>query len=309
MGWELGKSIALREAVDEYLIACQAGGLSRATLSAYRYGLIGFRDYFPGEMLLAAVSASDIRRWLAALMGRQSARGKAVSASTVEQCYRSVHTFFVWCVANRLLEADPMAGVRKPKVGREVPNFLSVEEMGRFRDQLLNSRFPERNLAVGMVFLDCGARRKEVAGLAMHDLDLGAGVLTIRRGKGGKGRRVPLSPSTIHALRCWIALRPARLAQSLFGMSGMAIYLMVTRSAARAGVKVSVHGLRHTFATHYDGPLDDLQKILGHASVETTITIYRHRLEAGLVAHHAERSPVGQLARGQQLRLTLPDER
>ncbi|MCC6192235.1 MAG: tyrosine-type recombinase/integrase [Anaerolineales bacterium] len=198
-----------------------------------------------------------------------------------------------------------MAGVRKPKVDQEVPHFLSVAEMQRFRDALLTSLLPVRNLAVGLVFLDCGARRGEVASAAVADLDITTGVLTIRRGKGGKGRRVPLTSTTIYALRCWLAVRPASLGRSLFGMTGIAIYRMVRSAAHRAGVEVSVHGLRHTFATYYDGPLDDLQKILGHANVETTITIYRHRLDEELIRDHAQRSPLAQLARGRQLGLDL----
>lgn len=305
----MATDLKLGEVVREYLVACRAGGLSKATLTAYSYGLDRLVEHAGAELALAAVTASGLRAWLAGLADAKSARGRPMSEATVEQCYRSVHTFFVWCVTNRYLEAGPMAGVRKPKVNRAVPNFLSLVEMGRLRDALAAGSYGPRNLAVGLVFMDCGARRKEVASLAVHDLDLAEGVLTIRRGKGGKGRSVPLSPSTIFVLRCWLALRPASQGGSLFGMTGMAIYLMVVRAARRAGVAVSVHGLRHTFATHYDGPLDDLQKILGHASVETTIMLYRHKLEAELIRDHAQRSPVGHLGQERQMRLDLPEKR
>lgn len=302
------EAVELGAAVADYLTACRAGGLAPGTIGAYRYGLERLVEQLGAQTAVAGVTAGQLRAWLAGLADTESVKhkGKHLSEATVEQCYRSAHTFFVWCVKNSVLAADPMAGVRKPKVNRGVPNFLSVEEMQRLVGALSSSLYAPRNLAVGMVFLDCGARRKEVADLALHDLDIAAGVLTIRRGKGGKGRRVPLSPSTIFALRCWLAVRPAALGQSLFGMTGIAIYLMLGRAAKRAGVAVSVHGLRHTFATHYDGPLDDLQKILGHASVETTITIYRHKLDTELVKRHAERSPAAQLSGLRQMKLGFP---
>jgi len=295
-------AMMLGAAVADYLVSCQAGGLAAGTVAAYRYALARMCDGL-GDVELSAVGARDLRTWLASVWQiRARYSGELLSPSTVQLCYRAVKTFFVWCVSGGLLSADPMAGVRRPRVPDPDRRHLLAGDLAGLLDAAACGQRPERDIAVLLVMLDAGLRRAEVCALDERDLDLEAHRLTVRQGKGGKRRTVPLSAGTVYALRVWMVARPVK-GPRLFGLTGSGLYQMVKRSALRAGLDISPHGLRHTFASLYAGPLDDLQKILGHASIETTLSIYRHKLDAELLALHADRSPVGHLANGQQMRL------
>lgn len=221
------------------------------------------------------------------------------SANTQHQQYRTIRTFTRWAHAHGLVRADPMAGVPAPPLPRPVPRHMRRDDIPRLLAGALMSDDPDRNYAIVMLFLDTGIRRAELVNLVPNDLDLPARLVTIRRGKGGGGRQVPVSQAGAAALRDWLQLRPPDL-PTLFGLCGDNIGQMVHRCCERAGVPhVSPHHLRHTFATYYAGDIYDLQRILGHADVSTTAMIYAHRDAASLAAVHDQRSPVGQVVRAQ----------
>ena len=133
----------------------------------------------------------------------------------------------------------------------------------------------------------CGLRRAEVVGLEVSDVDLRSRWLRVRRGKGGKGRSVPLVPEAAEAVGDWLELRPEVDHGALFvgihgerlNVGGMA---KVFRDVAdRAGVDregVTLHTLRHTFASlllQEGCDLIAIQELLGHADLSST-AIYLH---------------------------------
>ncbi|MGA2111770.1 MAG: tyrosine-type recombinase/integrase [Anaerolineales bacterium] len=152
-----------------------------------------------------------------------------------------------------------------------------------------------RDAAVIAVLYACGLRRSEVHGLDLADVDLTAGSLTVRRGKGRKDRSVPIASGGISALRDWITVRGS-LPGPLFGpidkggkvsaerMSSQAIYNLLQKRAAQAAVtNLSPHDFRRSMISHLLDAGADLvvvSRLAGHASVTTTSRYDRRGEEA-----------------------------
>lgn len=130
----------------------------------------------------------------------------------------------------------------------------------------------------------------ELCALTAGDVDQVRGLVWVRAGKGNKARAVPCTLCSR-----LLALSPAGAASSVFGLTGWGVYCLFSRLSARAGVRISPHQLRHYFATHYDGDIQDIQIILGHADIATTARVYRHRLVDHLLPLHLARSPLKRL--------------
>ena len=124
---------------------------------------------------------------------------------------------------------------------------------------------------------------EEVVNLEVGDLDLPRRRLMVRQGKGGKDRRVYLSPDGVAALEAYLRQRGDLPCACLFlvqkgvykgqGLSVRGVQKRLEYYARLTGVEVSAHRLRHTFATNLlEGGADivTVQELLGHASVTTT---------------------------------------
>ena len=126
----------------------------------------------------------------------------------------------------------------------------------------------------------CGLRASEVLALRVSDIDSSRMLLWVRRGKGNKDRGVPLSPALLEALRAhWQRLRPTTWlfpGQTPSGQRSLgALQRVIRRAVVAAGFtkKVSLHTLRHSYATHLlEGGVDllTIQRLLGHRDLQTT---------------------------------------
>jgi integrase/recombinase XerD len=172
-----------------------------------------------------------------------------------------------------------------------------------------------------------GMRRSELVHLQLGDVDLGAGTVFVRQGKGRRDRYIPMGASAAHWLKRYCAeVRPmiaGHVASSVAGVNGAApstswvLFLtdygepfengrlsdMVARHLRRIGVEHgSCHALRHACATHMleaGAELRFIQVLLGHAELSTT-QIYTHVAIGKLVEVHAATHPGARLAHGAQ---------
>jgi integrase/recombinase XerD len=165
-----------------------------------------------------------------------------------------------------------------------------------------------RDRCILEVLYSCGLRRSEVTKLDVEDLDLARSVLTVRKGKGGKSRTVPLGERAVYWLgryletarpRLEIELNKRALFTSGYGTRLNPAYLgnWVRRTVDRAGIEKagSCHLLRHTCATqmHDNGAgIRSIQVLLGHARLDTT-QIYTEVSIAKLQEVHARPHPHG----------------
>ena len=279
---------------------------SRHTTSAYTLDIEQFVAFaWEGEgppFNWRAVDRFQARRFLMEFQRCGSA------PATTGRKLASLRSFFKYMERESLITANPFTGLRAPKQPRNLPNVLSVAEIGRLltapvkvfdRVQATEETSPEplaeyfalRDQAILEVLYSTGARVSEAAGLTEKDMDLLSGFVTVR-GKGKKERLCPLGGPASRALRAalaradvlWGGSRPA--AKPLFRnkrgepISTRSIERMMKKYLAEAGLssEYSPHALRHSFATHLldaGADLRSVQELLGHASLSTT-QIYTH---------------------------------
>ena len=180
--------------------------------------------------------------------------------------------------------------------GETVPTGRAITsgELTALLDGCANDPKPAgaRDGAIIAVLYSCGLRRAELVGLDLADYDQDAGTLTVKAGKGGKQRSVPVVNGAAEALGDWLTTRDSdddALFVSLKGprkggrLSTQAIYNMLKKRTGQAGVKdVSPHDFRRTVVGDLlDAGADivTVQKLLGHEDVATTAR-YDRRPEA-----------------------------
>jgi integrase/recombinase XerD len=159
---------------------------------------------------------------------------------------------------------------------RSLPAVLSRAEVAQL---LALVPQPIERLILQTIYA-CGLRVSEVLGLRVGDIDSSRMLLWVRHGKGGKDRGVPLSPALLEALRAhWKRLRPTTWlfpGRTPTGQRSLGALQRVCRRAVRAAgftKKVSLHTLRHSYATHLlEAGVDllTIQRLLGHRDLQTT---------------------------------------
>lgn len=164
---------------------------------------------------------------------------------------------------------------------KTLPVVLSRKEVARLLRALEN----RRHRTMLMAAYGCGLRRSEVLNLRVRDIDSRRMVVRVCSGKGRKDRYVPLPSALLKALRvCWLEYRPVDYFFPGQGgsepMRPRTLSKICTnaRAKARLAKSVTMHTLRHCFATHHleaGTDLRTLQMILGHNSLRTT-SIYLH---------------------------------
>jgi integrase/recombinase XerD len=191
-----------------------------------------------------------------------------------------------------------MEGVVCPKQEKKLPVILSPAEVTRFFEVITSLK----HRAILMTAYAAGLRVSEVAALRVDDIDSQRMVLRVNQGKGRKDRYVMLSPRLLEILRTyWKAARPT---EYLFPgnkpgkpITTRTVHLACrdAREASGLGKHVTVHTLRHSFATHLlEGGtnLRTIQILLGHRNLGTT-ALYTHVSPATL---EATQSPLDRLA-------------
>jgi len=186
----------------------------------------------------------------------------------------------------KLLTDNPVQDLDAPRPKRSLPRYLTLEESQRLL-QSVDGMHKERDYCILCIFLNCGLRISEIAGMNLSDVR--SDHLRVL-GKGNKERVVYLNDATAEAINNYLAIRKTTAAvdrNALFLSSRRtritreAIHAMVKKSLLRAGLdseKYSAHKLRHTAATlmlSHGVDVRTLQEILGHESLNTT-QIYTH---------------------------------
>jgi integrase/recombinase XerD len=264
-------------------------GLSENTLAAYRRDLRRYIAFLDRRRVRRpdAVEEATIRSFVASLSAStHGPEGKPYRAASVARALSAVRSFHRFLLREGITERDPAAVVPQPRLPRSLPRPLPVEEVRRLLEA------PDEDSATGLrdraimeLLYGSGLRISELTGLDVDDVDLEEGSLRVL-GKGGKEREVPLGSFGRDAVGTYLTRgRPAlatgdgRGALFLNARGGRLSRQSCARSLGRyvrqAGIerRVTLHTLRHSFATHLlEGGADVrvVQELLGHASVTTT---------------------------------------
>jgi site-specific recombinase XerD len=174
-----------------------------------------------------------------------------------------------------------------------LPRPVQAENLDKFFAVITHPR----DLAMFLIMLRCGLRIAEVAGLRLTDLYLEEPrPRMVARGKGSRERSTYLSPQAEGALRAYLKQRPLAASDFVFlsyqlnGLSTTAIHDRLILYRKQAGIEITAHRLRHTFANDLlsaDVPVTTIQKLLGHRWLETTqiyVTANDKRVQADYYA-------------------------
>jgi integrase/recombinase XerC len=245
-----------------------------------------------GDWTWQGVDRLAMRGFLGHLARRNlSKRSMARTLSGVRSFYRYLHR-------SEVVETNPARAVGAPRQEKHLPAYLDraqidlLFQMAEVR--AWEGRFVDvRNLAILELFYSTGMRLSELQGMSRGELDMVTQQAKVR-GKGRKERIIPVGNHAILALRNYEAKRDELLRS--VGRQGDRSAVFLSRNGRRIGVRavqkvvtgflkridedagLSVHSLRHTFATHLldaGADLRAVQELLGHASISTT-QIYTH---------------------------------
>jgi len=271
--------------------------LSPHTVTAYRRDLSDLQSFLTGYYGTPDWSWDDVDRLtLRGFLGWCHRKG--LSRRTVARKLSAVRTFFRFLHLDERLPANPARGVRAPKMEKRLPGHLSrsgVEALfeiaeARSRENTLQGT---RDLVILELLYGSGLRLSELHGLDLPELDLVGEVVKVR-GKGRKERIVPITEATVRAVRRYEPRRREVLDRAGSAANRRALLLnrrggrlsrrwiqttvkdLMERASEEEGL--SVHSLRHSFATHLlDGGADlmAVKELLGHVSLSTT-QIYTH---------------------------------
>ena len=289
----------LSKRVDAIVLrAEQVEGLSPSTIQWMRSAFVGFRAFLPSGNRERAFLSGDASRQLAVLGEWIAAmRARGVSRTTINNNWRALRALFqrIQALDGRL---NPLALVPAPRAGRTLPRCLPRKEAEAllafvrgydWRDRLVALR----NLAIVGVMLLAGLRRGEVLALECGDVDVDAGTLRIRHGKGrdgGKARTAYAGAQLAVILRAYIDARrlAGREAPAFFtaARADRPIGVMAIRQLFQAisrglQMRVTPHMLRHSYATllrQADVPDRVAMELLGHSSLQM-LQRYSHVFE------------------------------
>lgn len=287
-----GPAATLDPWIEEFLAYARLErGLAENTIEAYRRDLVSWRAYCVARGLdPAALRTADITGYLEALRTGAPPFEKAFAATSVARMLVAVRALYRFLVREDILEIDPTTTVGSPRKPRSIPKAISLEHVEALLDAPRDSLLGRRDRAILEVLYGAGVRISELIGLDVDDLDLDAGSVLVRSGKGSKSRRVPVGRAARKAVGDYlIRSRPELLKRSKSATSAGALFLnarggrlsrqgcwkMLKGYAGGVGLgsRVSPHTLRHSFATHMLDAGADIrvvQELLGHASLSTT---------------------------------------
>lgn len=215
-----------------------------------------------------------------------------MSAFSQARIISGLKSFYKFLLYEGELDADPTELLEAPKLGRKLPDTLSVEEIDRILSAIDHST-PEgmRNRAMLETLYSSGLRVSELIGLKMSNVHFDVGFLRIF-GKGSKERLVPVGREALKYIKLYrddirvhLDIKPGNegfifLNRNGRQLSRQMVFIVIKNLVEKAGIKktISPHTFRHSFATHLiEGGADlrAVQEMLGHESITTT-EIYTH---------------------------------
>src|SRR6201993_618373 len=196
--------------LPSWQLALRAERKSSATVATYSEGVRGFLRWCSDNSVAPELTKTNVQTFTASLL-----EGGA-EAATARTRHMALRRFAAWLADEGELDANPLLGVKPPKLDAKVTEALTDDQLKRFI-KACNGKdlIGRRDEAIVRLMVETGLRAGEVVGMQLADIDLTRGVATIRRGKGGKGRVVPFGPQTAAAIdRYNRARRTHRLADT-----------------------------------------------------------------------------------------------
>jgi integrase/recombinase XerD len=276
-------------------------GMSDNTAQAYSDDVDKLVRYFADAGVgIEHATTDDLERFVCTL------QDVGIQPRSQARIISGVKGFYKFLRMEGYMDNDPTELLLTPKIGRHLPEVLTVEEIDRMIDCIDMSKAEgQRNRAIIETLYGCGLRVSELVTLQLSQFFIEEGYVVIQ-GKGNKQRLVPISPVAIEQITLYLEqTRSHQVAKRgsediLFlnrrgaMLTRQMIFHIIKQLCELAGIRkvISPHTLRHSFATHLlegGANLRAIQQMLGHESITTTeiyVHIDRTRLRDEILQHH-----------------------
>ena len=275
-------------------------GLSNNTREGYLNDVKKLLNYLnENNLSLKDVSLDHLHNFIATL------HDLGISSRSQARIISGIKSFFRFLKLENHIDTNPTLLLESPRVGRKLPEVLSIEEIDEMISCIdLSANEGQRNRAIIETLYSCGLRVSELINLEINKIFLEEEYIVIK-GKGNKERIVPISPTAIHEIKLYLDdrrhldIKPGEENILFLNRRGrrltrVMIFYIIKQLAELADIRkeISPHTLRHSFATHLlegGANLRAIQQMLGHESISTTeiyIHIDRTRLREEILSFH-----------------------
>lgn len=258
------------ELIEKYYKLLHIKNYAPQTEKAYIHHLNLFLDYIKNAQIIE-VNSKVLLDYFNGLK-----QEKLFSYSSMKQSLAAIR-FLYLAVLKKDIDFDFFIKMKKPN---SLPNVLTINEVKKIIGSVANLK----HKAIISTIYSCGLRISESVNLSIKDIDSSAMTIKIVNSKGKNDRYVMLSPKLLELLRDYfVEYKPRKyLFEGQLGdrYSTRSIQQIFNKAVNAAGIKkrVTVHSLRHSFASHLlDNGTDIrfIQELLGHKHLSTT-QIYTH---------------------------------
>ena len=270
----LGEEHPPQDVLQQFIDAKSVEEKSKKTLKLYRSIVSRFLDSIPGS--IASVTTADIRHYLTVC------KDAGNKNTTIGNVRRVLNGFFEWCVLEGVCTVNPVkriAAIKQEKSPRKAMKPIELEYLRQSCQSL-------RDKALVDFLYSTGVRVSELCNARIDHIDWENGTVLIEHGKGDVTRFVYLNPEAEVSLRAYLASRsddsPFIFTRSR-GKSALplnpktvqnAIDRIVKQSGRTFSCRITPHVFRHTIATvllRNGMPVEQVQRFLGHAKIDTTL--------------------------------------
>jgi len=317
-----GEDLGIKELIEQFLVAREVEGKTRATIRFYQNNLERFLWWLETNGVgprLCDIKAVTLRSFLSYVkntrnrwrVGSTSSR-ELPSPATIDAYWRCLQSFFSWLMHQEIITAseNPLRKIPRPKVAkkvvRDIPLKLIQQALSLWD---VNTLLGARNIAIVLTLLDTGVRLGEISGIRNRDINLDSHVIIIF-GKGQKERKVRLEETAFSALQHYLKLRETVDCDYLWvtaqerRLAATGIQTLIRRLCKLGGgVRWSPHSFRNTFAMNYiraRGDTFTLQILGGWEDLEMPRHYTRALQAEDAFEVHRRASPANQLAKSEE---------
>ncbi|MBP5683670.1 MAG: site-specific tyrosine recombinase XerD [Bacilli bacterium] len=263
-------------------------GLSINTQDSYRFDMQEFTNYLNKKKInnLNDIKENDLIDYLEYLKN-----DKGLQARSIERHLTTLRSLYKYLVKNEIVKSDITLNIDNMKLGRHLPDVLSVDEVDNLLNIEIKSPYDVRTKAMLEIMYSSGLRVSELVNLELSDIDIYNDTILVN-GKGSKERIVPIGDLAKKYLHDYLEVRnnlikrkngnPEKLFLNNHGkpITRNGFNFLLNNILKEKGIKkkVTPHTLRHSFATHMldnGADLRTIQELLGHSDIVTT-RIYTH---------------------------------
>ena len=315
--------------LDSFMLHCDSKHLSEKTLKSYEQTLKLFGNFLKQELNIddaSKVKSSHIRQYIKYLRERgkytvsvsekslninfpnnREDYKKKISEVTIANYTRNIKVFFNFLKLEREIKDNPMDTIEKIKPKRIQKQLLSKEELKLMLGAYDLSKFHEYRTWIQLrLILDTGLRATECCLLMPEDIDFRTKSIIVKNTKNGHQRYVFFGHKMSVNLRRWMQHRDRYSDSPYLFPTSRGTRLSVTnfeatvrRKGKHVGLGIHPHLLRNNFAKYYliegNGDFATLSRILGHASVETTMKAYLDFTDKEIGRKYQKHSPLNNL--------------